>query len=314
MSDLVPLNSLFDIKHGNKLDKNKQVVVEGGINFVSRQSQNLGVNAKVEEIEGIKPYPSGLITVTLGGSFLLSAFVQQAPFYTAQNIKILSPKEKMNFRQKVYYCQAISKNRFRYHSHGREANITLDNLRVPSLKTIPKWVSKTEMPTMPSKKPKRARKIELDKDKWENFELINYFNMYAGKYYPSDFFSSGKTPLISASDENNGISFFTDLEPCFPGNCLTIGKINCITYFQSVPFCATADVTTLCPKFDMNIFSGLFISTMLNAEKYKWSYGRQIRLNDSKLLNIKLPTDKNNKPDWQFMENYIKTLPYSSGL
>ena len=29
---------------------------------------------------------------------------------------------------------------------------------------------------------------------------------------------------------------------------------------------------------------------------------------------IKLPVDKDGKPDWQFMEDYIKSLPYSVNL
>lgn len=29
---------------------------------------------------------------------------------------------------------------------------------------------------------------------------------------------------------------------------------------------------------------------------------------------IKLPIDNNGKPEWQFMEDYIKSLPYSSNL
>ena len=29
---------------------------------------------------------------------------------------------------------------------------------------------------------------------------------------------------------------------------------------------------------------------------------------------IMLPVDGNNHPDWQFMEDYIKSLPYSKNL
>ena len=29
---------------------------------------------------------------------------------------------------------------------------------------------------------------------------------------------------------------------------------------------------------------------------------------------IKLPVTEKNDPDWQFMEDYIKSLPYSSNL
>lgn len=37
----------------------------------------------------------------------------------------------------------------------------------------------------------------------------------------------------------------------------------------------------------------------------KFDYGNQIRLNDTKALNIMLPSI-DNKPDYDFMEQYIK--------
>ena len=30
--------------------------------------------------------------------------------------------------------------------------------------------------------------------------------------------------------------------------------------------------------------------------------------------NVKLPSDANGEPDWQFMENYIKALPYGDRI
>ena len=41
---------------------------------------------------------------------------------------------------------------------------------------------------------------------------------------------------------------------------------------------------------------------------------RQIRLNDCQKLTIKLPVTTQGLPDWEFMENYIKSLPYSASL
>src|SRR3990167_2131349 len=136
---LVPLNSIFDIEYGNQFDLYKMDFDDPEINFVSRSSQNLGVVARVSKYQNFDPYPAGLITVTLGGTYLLSSFVQQEPFYTAQNIKVLTPKRKMDFKEKVFYCMAVQSNRFRYTSHGREANVTLDHLLVP--KQVPvKWL------------------------------------------------------------------------------------------------------------------------------------------------------------------------------
>lgn len=65
----------------------------------------------------------------------------------------------------------------------------------------------------------------------------------------------------------------------------------------------------------MSIYIGLFIATVIeNSEGYKWNYGRQCRINDTKNIKIKLPVDSKGDPDWQFMEDYIKSLPYSSNL
>ena len=58
----------------------------------------------------------------------------------------------------------------------------------------------------------------------------------------------------------------------------------------------------------------MFIVTLLSLEKPKYSYGRV--LDEDRLSNtlIKLPSDIKGQPDWQFMEEYIKSLPYSSNL
>lgn len=37
--------------------------------------------------------------------------------------------------------------------------------------------------------------------------------MRAGKYYPSRSYQEGNTPLVSASENNNGIIEFTNLAP-----------------------------------------------------------------------------------------------------
>ncbi len=148
---LTPLSDLFGICYGNHLDLNKmELQSENGVNFVSRSSGNLGISAQVKPID-IEPFQSGLITVSLGGTYLLSAFVQPKPFYTAQNLKVLSPKFDMTTNIKVYYCLCISKNRFRYSAHGREANKSLDSILVPHFTVIPKAIKELRIDTPVSK-------------------------------------------------------------------------------------------------------------------------------------------------------------------
>ena len=49
-------------------------------------------------------------------------------------------------------------------------------------------------------------------------------------------------------------------------------------------------------------------------EKYKYGYGRVVSKDRLKELYLYLPVDKNKNPDWEYMEAFIKSLPYSSNL
>jgi hypothetical protein len=53
---------------------------------------------------------------------------------------------------------------------------------------------------------------------------------------------------------------------------------------------------------------------LIKREKYRYNYGRKWGIERMKNSQIKLPVTKNGTPDWSFMENYIKSLPYSSNL
>lgn len=289
---------------------NMNLSSNSNINFVSRTSQNNGVVAKVNKYNEIEPFPAGLITVALGGS-VLSTFVQSKPFYTAFHIMVLKPKKNMSFKEKFFYAMCIKKNAYRY-SFGRQANKTLKDIELPD--NIPSWIDKIDINFNILKSNNHIIE-KVRTDSWSEFNLIDFFDMKAGKYYSKDEYSEGKTPLVSSKDTNNGIMAFTDLESEFEGNCLTIGKVDMATFYQNRPFCATSDVTVLIPKFKFNKYIGLFIKTVIELEKYKWCYGRQIRLGDCKELKVKLPTNEKKKvPDFNYMENYIKKMPFGDKL
>jgi len=68
------------------------------------------------------------------------------------------------------------------------------------------------------------------------------------------------------------------------------------------------------PKFEMNSYTALFLQTIINLEQFRYSYGRKFNQTRIKSTKIKLPVNAQNQPDWQFMEDYIKSLPYSASL
>lgn len=89
-------DDLFEINRGTKLDRVKMSDTNPTINFVGRANANNGVTAFIDEIEGLIPYPAGYLTVSLGGEYLGSCFVQEKPFYTSQNVDVLIPRHDMS--------------------------------------------------------------------------------------------------------------------------------------------------------------------------------------------------------------------------
>lgn len=139
------LQDLYKIVTGNKFDKNKMTFSVPKINFVSRISFNNGVDGKVDFIEDVEPFPKGLITVALGGSYLGSTFVQYEPFYTGQNIAVLYPKfNVMSLEVNLFISTIIrTESRQHYQAFGRELNKHISNdfaIKLPTINNeIPNW-------------------------------------------------------------------------------------------------------------------------------------------------------------------------------
>lgn len=317
-----PLNEVFDVTYGNKFDLNKLVELPlecGGVNFVGRSSQNHGVSGSVAPIPNVPPYESGLITVALGGSKLLSAFVQEAPFYTAQNVAVLRPKQPMTFEQKLYMCLAIRHNRFRYSAFGREANRTLRTLIVPSKNEFPTWIADFEQQSisvleMPASGFEPA---ELSPKSWKPFELQQLFEIRKGQRLTKADILPGATPYVGASDTSNGVTAQIGQAPIFDGGTISLSYNGSVAeaFYQPVPYWATDDVNVLYPKgFKLTPATALFICTIIRMEKYRFNYGRKWHLERMRESIIKLPATRTGAPDWAYMEKYIKALPYSSQL
>ena len=103
------LYDLFEIESGSKLDRVKMKENNPTINFVGRSGINNGVTAIVDRIDGIEPYKAGYLTLSLGGAYLGSCFVQSKDFYTSQNVVVLIPKVEMNIYVKQFIASIIFK-------------------------------------------------------------------------------------------------------------------------------------------------------------------------------------------------------------
>lgn len=99
------------------------------------------------------------------------------------------------------------------------------------------------------------------------------------------------------------------------GNCILFicdgqGSVGYTNYINR-EFIATINITAGYNK-NLNPYIGLFLVTILDLERPKYSYGRKWKkhLADTKIL---LPADeKSGEPDWVYMENFMKSIEQKS--
>lgn len=314
------LDSLFAIEYGNKLDMNKMTAAspECGVAFVGRVgglNGRSGVSGYVERLQGLDPYPEGLLTVALGGSRLLSTYVQQRPFYTAQNVAVLTPLSDMTIVERLYYAMCIRANAFRYSAFGREANRTLSTIEVPD--EVPSWAKSMSLPTHDGLSASLGASVCLPElTTWSDFVLDNLFEVKKGKRVTKAARTPGNTRFIGASDKRNGITDHCDLVPNFEAGTLTVpynGSVG-FAFYQDESYFACDDIQVLIPRTPMNKWVLLFIATMVRYEKGRFTYGYKWHMARMRKTTIRLPATSTGAPDWCFMESFMKGLPFSAAI
>ena len=128
--------------------------------------------------------------------------------------------------------------------------------------------------------------------------------------------AEGGIPFIGAIDNNNGVSGYIGQSPIHQGNTISVNYNGSVAeaFYQPKPFWASDDVNVLYPKFELTPAIAMFLITLIKNEKYRYNYGRKWHLERMKQSRILLPITLSGEPDWDFMEKYINSLPFSSQL
>lgn len=315
------LSDIFNCWYGINLELVNCHISESGIPFVSRTSNNNGVVARVELIPNIEPNPAHTLSLAGGGS-VLSCFYHDEKYYSGRDLFILSPKKSMTKNEMLLYSYIISCNKYKY-NYGRQANKTFRDLILPELSEL----NNLDFENINSDfqidiSPKLATSLFLDLYNWQSFYIRNLFRKFekCKCSNATEMLEDGTDiAYIGAKKNENGIMRYVKREEDLvsEGNCILFigdgqGSVGYCLY-QPNDFIGS---TTLIAGYmeNLNPYIAQFLVTVLDMERYRYSFGRKYNKNAIMNSKIKLPADSNGNPDWQFMENYIKSLPYSANL
>ncbi len=157
----------------------------------------------------------------------------------------------------------------------------------------------------------------LSKKEWGKFELGKLFELSQGKSKGLNHLTKSRIGVnyLGATNLNNGVlcQVIEDKKLIHKGDSIAFirngeGSMGYSVY-KAESFIATSDISVgYNPK--LNSFIGTFITTVADKVRGKYNFGYKRsgnRLAKEKLL---LPQTKNQEPDYQYMENYMKQLEY----
>ena len=195
-------------------------------------------------------------------------------------------------------------------------NILTDELFIKNIKQYLTYVFNRSQTKSISIETNSNKQLSLNLSEWKTFKYTDIFKIKKGKRLTKKDQSDGDIPYVSSSALNNGIdnkigNGSTD-ENCISFACY--GSIGEVFYQdEKVWVSDNANVFYLKNK-KLNPYIAMFIVTLLRLEQFRFSYGMTGKKERLESFTIKLPINKKNEPDWEFMENYIKSLPYSCNL
>ncbi len=178
------------------------------------------------------------------------------------------------------------------------------------------------------KSPVNQKPVAIEDIKWEVFDVSALFKLYRGV-------SSGSVTTHEEREAPNDVLYLrpsnnysiqngyisrdeVEEDSIFPEFSLVMGNTGAgshtWTYLIAEKFIPNNNLTVLSPIENLNIYHKIFLINIIEHNRYRYAYGRipsNKRFMSSKLG---LPVNNGGEPDWNFIETYIKTLPYSSSL
>lgn len=317
---------------------NQTILTEGNDSFyVGATRNNNGVMVHCEHDESLTLKGNCIVFICNGEGSVGYANYMDRDFIASTDL-VAGYMDNLNYLRGCFLATVLSQERPKY-SFGRKWKTHLKNtiIKLPSITNEdgtyePDWEYMEDYTKSLHHKPlttkNKADNVSgFDVKNWKDFKLSDLFRIEPTKGTTTDQMEDGnEIPYVAATRKLNGFAGLVSKD----GNASYISKGNAIVIIQigdggtgyatyhSNDFIGMQGKTSACYNPRMNKYSGLFITSILCQERFRYSFGRSWTGDRLKNTIIKLPAitkeDGTYEPDWEYMENYIKSLPYGDRI
>lgn len=359
------ISDIYKSKAINKDDLQIAANWKLGIRYITRTAENNGCEliADLSFIDNSFIQEGNAITI---GDTTATCFYQSEKFITGDHMVVVRA-DWLNEILALYMVTILNKEQYKY-SYGRaflidriketlvklpikyneDGTVYIDSLKkysdlgyVPDFDMMQQYIKTLHFKYLTTKN-KRMNIQKLKISDWKEFYISRTYTQsglfeienckcgsagnlddgndinYIGAKKNNNGVMRRVVRVESLVSKGNGIMFICDGE----------GSVGYTNYMDEDFIGSTT--TSIGYDEALNPYIALFLVTILDKEKFKYSYGRKYRTHINEAI-IKLPIQRNLKggpiidaskkyskegyiPDWTFMENYIKALPYGDRL
>lgn len=159
----------------------------------------------------------------------------------------------------------------------------------------------------------------IDIQKWGKFHLYDdhMFDIDMGNKFDKSKMDTTKNDIdfVGRTGINNGINAtcgkYNNIEPYRSGLLtLALGGSVGSCFIQQRPFYTSQNVIVLIPKDNISDYAKRFVARIIQKESelHYQAFVKELNAHIKTDFVIPLPVDKNNKPDWEYMESYMEDI------
>lgn len=326
---LFNFDDIFTRQRGRRLIEADQI--PGDIAYISSSKQNNGLSAFISPPDFMVRY-CNKITIANSGS-VGSCFFHNYEFVASDHVTVIGLKNKqiaLNSNIALFLKPIFESIKYKY-NFGREisdSRLSKERILLPiDSDGMPDWEYMEQCSNELRKKITFTKTHTAAKDTtifsmeaWKEFNITDLFpKMESCKCSKAGDLVDGNDVYYLGAKKHDAcvikkVSIVPEL--LTKGNCIAFicDGDGSVGYSNYIPFDQFIGTTNLTVGYNehINKYTGMFLVAVLDLQRSKYSFGRKYKRN-LKNTKVLLPA-LNDQPDWIFMENYIKSLPYGDRI
>lgn len=315
------ISEIFNISPGIRLTKAD--MIEGNTPFIGASDSNNGITAFCGNENA--SIDSNVLGVNYNGSVVENFYHPYRALFS-DDVKRLRLKDIMGNKYIYLFikqCILRQKQKFEYGYKFNEERMKEQIILLPispdgspAYSYMEEYMKQLEIKVLRRyKNYLKTKKLESDGknktyDHWKAFPIYDIGEILSGQDIYERERTEGNNPYVTATAQQNGIGYFVgNTNNTLSDGCISVNRNGSVGYAFFHPYKALFgnDTRRIVPN-NKRRWANFFLTRSITQQKDKYGYGLKLGTERLKKQNVVLPATEDNKPDYDYMEDYMRNV------